>query len=90
VNEYDGISEGDIIEAALMYAAQFGWNREDCNFRVQPIPSRSVREGGTSTSVTLPISKWRVYLTPNVLPTVDVKRLSGSLAGNNFRGPSRL
>jgi hypothetical protein len=90
VKEYDGISGRDIIEAALLYAAQFGWNRVDCNCRVEPIQSPTIREGGISTSITLPITKWSVYLTPNAGPTVDVERLSGSLAGNNSRGHSRF
>jgi hypothetical protein len=90
VKEYDGISEKEIIEAAILYATQFGWNVKASDCRVKPLPSRPIREGGQSTPINLPISNWRVYLTSKETPTVDVKRIAGStLAGDNFRGPER-
>lgn len=89
MKEFNGISEQTIKEAAIVYAAQFGWNVKTSDCRVKPMPGRPVKEGGERVSMTLPVSKWRVYLTSKATPYVEVQQLSGAVAATKFYGMER-
>ncbi len=92
------ITPSDVKQAAISYAAQFGWAVEEHDCHVIPVrPQRIFRDSGGDFYVPQPTWQWRVQIRPRVPPNrfyaqllVPVEYLSGAVAATDFIGPEHL